>query len=82
MKFNRVHYRLLKGRVTKYDKYNSSIQKNRKHFHLGNYNTAEEAFSAYVKAKEERLKELANLWRNKISKRVYNALLNYKVEIN
>lgn len=54
-------------------------QNNRKH--LGTYNSAEEAFYAYKQAKEAYIKELANKWKDKIDPRVYEALMNYQVEI-
>lgn len=53
----------------------------KKKIHLGTFNTIEEAFNAYKISKERCLKEYANLYKNKISKEVYNALYNYKIEI-
>lgn len=53
----------------------------KKKIHLGTFNTVEEAFNAYKNSKEKCLKEYADLYKNKISKEVYNALYNYKVEI-
>lgn len=49
--------------------------------HVGIYDTVEEAFNAYKKAKESRLKLLANKWREQIDPRAYEALMNYQVEI-
>lgn len=49
--------------------------------HLGNYDTIEEAFLAYKIAKEDRIKVLANKWKDKIDPRAYEALMNYQVEI-
>jgi len=48
---------------------------------LGDFKTVEEAFLAYKKAKEAYVKSLANKWKDQIDPRVYNALMNYKVEI-
>lgn len=50
---------------------------------IGQYSTVEAAFSAYVIAKERRVKEVAQEYynENKIERRVYDALMNYKVEI-
>jgi hypothetical protein len=50
---------------------------------LGTYNTKEEAFLAYKQAKESYIKELATQYYNdgKITKKVYNALMRYEVEI-
>ena len=51
--------------------------------YIGFYNTIEEAFLAHKQAKESYIKEVAQEYFNKgeIDKRVYNALMNYKVEI-
>ena len=49
--------------------------------HLGTYATAEQAFYAYKEAKETYIKELANKWKDRIDNRVYEALMNYQVEI-
>lgn len=51
--------------------------------HLGSFKTPEAAFLAYKKAKEQYVKELAEKYykEGKITERVYNALLNYRVEI-
>ena len=50
---------------------------------IGQYATVQEAFSAYAKAKERRIQEVAQEYydANKIERRVYDALMNYKVEI-
>ena len=42
---------------------------------------AEEAFLAYKQAKELHIKEVANKWKDQIDPRVYEALMNYTVEI-
>lgn len=49
---------------------------------LGTFNTVEEAFQAYKEAKEDEIKRVAGKWRDKISETCYQALINYKVEIN
>lgn len=48
---------------------------------IGHFNTEIEAFQAYKKAKESRLKEVAELYKDKIDHRVYEALMKYQVEI-
>lgn len=50
---------------------------------LGSFNTPEEAFVAYKFAKEAHIKEMATQYFNdgKITEKVYNALMNYRVEI-
>ena len=48
---------------------------------LGYFKTEIEAFNAYKVAKEAFVKEQANKWKSHIDERVYNALMNYQVEI-
>lgn len=50
---------------------------------LGVFRSAEEAFAVYKNEKEKYLKEIAKTYfeSNKISEKVYNALINYKVKI-
>lgn len=49
--------------------------------HLGTFNTVEEAFAAYKKAKETCIKEYADKYKDSLPSKVYNALYNYIVEI-
>lgn len=52
--------------------------------HLGLYDTPEEAFQAYKRAKEDYIKEVADFYMNRYSnfpQKLYDALYNYKVEI-
>lgn len=46
------------------------------------FNTIEKAFEYYKTAKEQHIKEVADKWRDKIDKRVYNIMINYKVELS
>lgn len=62
-------------------KFGAAIAKYGKCKTLGWFNSADEAFSVYKQAKEGYLKELAELYKNQISEKVYNALNNYTVEI-
>ena len=48
---------------------------------LGVFNTPEEAFCVYKQAKEQYIKEVANKWKGRVDPRVYEALMNYQVEI-
>ena len=64
------------------NKYKSKIKKFGKTVNLGRYDTVIEAFSAYKKAKESYLKELANKWKSQIDERAYLALMNYEVHID
>lgn len=65
----------------KNNKYSSSIKTGNKESYLGTFNTPEEAFQVYKKAKEDWIKELANRWKDKLKPNVYEALMNYQVEI-
>lgn len=49
--------------------------------HIGSYNTPEDAFYAYKKVKEEHIKHMADLYKDVIDSRVYEAMYRYKVEI-
>lgn len=63
-------------------KYSATIHKLR-NVHLGFFDTPEEAFQAYKSAKEQYVKELATQYfqEGKITQRVYQALMEYQVEI-
>lgn len=49
--------------------------------HIGSFDTPELAFEAYRLVKETHIKELANLYKDIIDPRAYNALLNYSIDI-
>ncbi len=59
----------------------ANLSKDNKQFRIGTYKTVREASEAYKTAKESYIKEKANKWKDKIKPQVYNALINYKVEI-
>ena len=63
-------------------KYSATIHKMR-NVHLGLFDTPEEAFQAYKSAKEHYVKERATKYfqEGKITHRVYQALMEYQVEI-
>ncbi len=70
--------------VSKYrNRYVSSFHYKGRQCHLGYFDSPTEAFVAYKAAKESYIKECANVFyaRNEITERVYNALMNYQVEI-
>ena len=49
--------------------------------YLGSYNTPEEAFLAYKEFKEAYIKQVADEYKERIPKRLYEALYKYEVEI-
>jgi hypothetical protein len=61
----------------------AKLWKQGKPHYIGFYKNEEDAFLAYKKAKELYIKDVAQEYFNKgeIDKRVYDALINYKVEI-
>lgn len=65
-------------------KYIARIQKGdrSKQIHIGTFDTVEEAFNAYKEAKEAYIKEVAQEYydKDKITKKVYDALMRYEVE--
>ena len=62
-------------------KYQSRVNKYDEEAYLGIFDTPEEAFYVYKREKEKYIKEVANKWKDKVDIRVYEALINYKVEI-
>lgn len=50
--------------------------------HIGLFTTEMEAFYAYKQAKEARIKEVANKWKDQIDPRVYEALMKYEVDVD
>lgn len=69
----------------KYDKrrgyYFASVQYDGHSHFLGHAKNTEDAFLLYKDAKEKRIKEIAESYRDVIDVRVYTALKNYKIEI-
>ncbi|GLI82357.1 hypothetical protein ANABIO32_00430 [Rossellomorea marisflavi] len=63
-------------------KYEAYIQTNRKRINLGYHNTIEEAFVVYKFKKEKIIKEVAKKYKELIPMRLYDSLINYKVDIN
>ena len=49
--------------------------------HLGLYKTPEEAYQVYKVAKEKHIKEVAEEYKDKIPSVLYDAMMNYEVEI-
>jgi hypothetical protein len=67
-------------RSNNYTAYCNNGKGNRKH--LGSYKTPEDAFFAYKTHKEELIKQIAEELSGKIPLKLYNAMMNYQVEID
>lgn len=65
-------------------KYFVSINKFGRHYYLGSYDSAHEAFIVYKKEKEKYIKDVADIYfkQGKIDKAIYDSLLQYKVNFN
>lgn len=68
--------------MTRNAKYAAKYKKDNKIVCLGTFNTPEEAFQAYKTEKEKYIKEVADKWKPLIKQDVYEAMYNYKVQIN
>lgn len=71
--------------VTKFKRDSNYVVKIRKGAplanHIGYFNTPEEAFQAYKKAKEDYIKAVAEDWKDRIDDKTYIALLGWNIEI-
>lgn len=54
----------------------------RKRIYLGLYETPEEAFKVYKQFKEKHIKKIADYYKDQIPDKLYDAMYNYKVDIN
>lgn len=64
------------------DMFHVRCRLNTKHSkHIGTYDSVEQAFLVYKRTKEDHIKSLANKWKDKIDPRVYDALMNWEVDI-
>jgi len=68
---------------THYPVFFAAFNKNGKLYRIGSFNNIEDASQAYKIAKEQYIKELAEKYfqEGKITKKVYDALMKYEVEI-
>lgn len=85
--FTKQSKAIRKGIVGVTERYNGKFlayyTKNKKNICIGTYDTQEEAFEAYKMHKENYIKEIAQEYfdNGMITEKVYQALMNYKVEI-
>lgn len=70
-----VHYHT-KDRVFK-----ASVANGIQTKYLGSFTNAEDAFECFKVAKEVRIKEVAEKWKDEIDPRVYEALINWTIEV-
>lgn len=62
-------------------KYKASMNNTEGSSFIGHFDTELEAFQAYKQAKESKVKEVAELYKDRIDPRVYEALMNWTIEI-
>jgi len=63
-------------------KFKAQLKINGKVKHLGCFTTPEEAFQVYKRAKEAHIKVVADKWKHLLDERVYQALINYTVDVD
>lgn len=66
---------------SKNGKYRGCFSIEGKRVKLKSWNTPEEAFAEYKEAKEKVIKEYADKYRGKMDEKVYDAMMNWKIEI-
>jgi len=69
------------GVVKRKYSYEAKLRWYGEYVYIGNYDTPDKAFAAYKQEKENRIKMLADIYRDKIPNKVYEALINYRVSI-
>ena len=80
-KRNKGKYPIGVSYIKSKNKFVVSVAYNGRNKTIGAFNTPTEAFYAYKEAKEKRIKEVADKWKDQLEPKVYEALYNYKVEI-
>ncbi len=83
---SKIREKSLPKGVTRYTykskiQYISTIFINGRNKILGRFNTPEEAFLVYKEAKEKEIKRVADLYKDKIPQKLYEAMYDWKVEI-
>lgn len=64
------------------NRFYSSMHRCNKTINIGSYATPEEAFYAYKREKEKEIKRIADLYKEKIPIKLYNALYRYEIDID
>lgn len=65
-----------------YGKYQARCKKGTQRYeNLGSFNTIEEAFNVYKKEKEKYIQSIADEYKAKIPRKLYDAMYKYEVEI-
>jgi hypothetical protein len=64
------------------NKYQAEYRYKNNKIYLGKYNNKYDAFNVYKKYKESYIKEIAKEYKNKIPSNLYQAMINYIVDIN
>lgn len=75
------YHKQAKNFQAKYSVYDLKENKNKRK-HLGLYDTPQEAFEVYKQYKENYIKEVADYYKKNIPDKLYNAMYEYKVEID
>ena len=86
VEINRAYERRKRNIVKKYApgvicygrKFKAYIHINSKRYDLGTFNTEKEAFNVYKSHKEEYIKSLAEKYKDKIPKKVYDAMCRFR----
>lgn len=64
------------------NRYRASLNVDGKNVKLGYYNTPEEVFLEYRRHKEALIIVMADRYKGKIPDKVYNAMMNWKIEMD
>lgn len=65
----------------RYGTYRSKIVMNGEPFYLGSFKNKDDAFDAYVEARENYVRSKALEWKGRVSDEVFNALMTWKVRV-
>lgn len=61
--------------------YSKKVNSDNKHIVIGQHDTIEQAFNSYKMGKEKYIKQVADEYKDKIPKKLYDAMYTYKIEI-